>query len=321
MSVVGLHPEELFDKEARNALSDSERIRLEHHVVQCAACRVERQMRADFAEEMAGEDERISVSALLAFAKIEKQDRALALAAGDQVATPDAPAPRVVPRRRMVKATWLLAAAAVFAVSVAGATGVGQRAWSSIVGAPAVAVTEANAPPAITKHAVKHVSRPPSHAPVAADAPAPMLDVLVASTPSTPEPARVVRRPREGAAALFESASDARRHGDYTHALALHRELESRFPKSREAHVARATAGRLLLDLGDPAGALASFDEYLASGSGELGEETMVGRAKALERLGRADDARRAWQALLAAYPESPYAAHAMRRLGSQSVH
>jgi TolA-binding protein len=316
VSVVGLHPEELFDKEARNALSGSERVRLEHHVAQCSACRVERQMRADFADEMAGDAARISVSALLAFAKIEKQDRALA--SGDRVV---ASAPRIVKasRRRMMKTTWLLAAAAVFAVSVAGATGVGQRAWSKIVGVPAAVASDANGTLVVAKPASKHVSRHASPAPIVAATPP--VDVLVAPTPPAPEPVRAVRPALEGAAALFDSASDARRHGDYTRALTLHRELASRFPTSREAHVARATVGRLLLDLGDPSGALASFDEYLASGSGELGEETMVGRATALERLGRADDARRAWQALLAAYPESPYAAHAMRRLGSQSVH
>jgi outer membrane protein assembly factor BamD (BamD/ComL family) len=42
----------------------------------------------------------------------------------------------------------------------------------------------------------------------------------------------------------------------------------------------------------------------------------MVGRATALERLGRADEASRAWGALLAAFPETPYAAHARARLG-----
>jgi TolA-binding protein len=320
VSVVGLHPEELFDKEARNALSDSERVRLDAHVAQCSACRVERQMRADFADEMAGDEARISVSALLAFAKIEKQDRALA--SGDHVHSHGASDARVAkaPRRSMVKATWLLAAAAVFAVSIAGATGVGQRAWSTIVEASAPVATA----PVVAKAALKHVAHHASPAPIVA--PEPSVDVLAASAPiaapvAVHAPVHVAPRALEGAAALFDSATDARRHGDYARALTLHRELQSRFPNSREAHVARATAGRLLLDLGDPAGALASFDEYLASGSGELGEETMVGRATALERLGRADEARRAWQALLAAYPDSPYAAHAMRRLGSQSVH
>ena len=47
MTVVGLHPEELLDKDARGVISDSERVRLEAHIAQCSVCRVEQQMRAD----------------------------------------------------------------------------------------------------------------------------------------------------------------------------------------------------------------------------------------------------------------------------------
>ena len=323
MTVVGLHPEELLDKDARGVISDSERVRLEAHIAQCSVCRVEQQMRADFGDEMAADDERISVSAaLLAFAKIEKQTEALA--SNDRVCAPSEsvvpPVLKLKPRRRVPRTAWLLPAAAVFAVSVAGATGVGQRAWSTIVGAEVAGATEA-VPVVAPKPVAKHVSRHTS--PARVTAPTPPNDVLVAPAPPLQAAPQRVAHPvvRDEAASLFDSATGARRHGDSTKALALHRELEARFPSSREAHVARATMGRLLLDLGDPAAALSSFDEYLASGAGELGEETMVGRATALERLGRSDDARRAWQALLAAYPDSPYTAHAMRRLGSPSVH
>ncbi len=327
MTVVGLHPEELFDKEARGEITASERARLASHVEQCAVCRAERQMRLDFADEMADDGTRISVSGLLAFAKVDKRGETLA-------ASDEARAPSTAPlsmralkpaRRPMVKSTWLLVAAALFAVSVAGASGVGQRAWSKIVEVEAaVTAVATGASPVAVRPAAKRVSHLASIAPPTApmNAVAPTVDVLAPSLPvAKSSSVHSHRSALAGAPALFELATDARRHGDYARALALHRELEARFPASREAHVARATTGRLLLDLGDPASALASYDEYLASGSGELGEETMVGRATALERLGRADDARRAWQSLLAAYPESPYAAHAMRRLGSPSVH
>ena len=136
-----------------------------------------------------------------------------------------------------------------------------------------------------------------------------------------PAARRVAMAPTaDGAASLFEAATDARRRGDYGRAIGLQRELQSRYPQSRESHVSRATMGRLLLDRGEPAGALSNFDAYLAGGSGELGEEAMVGRATALERLGRSDEAVGAWQALLAAYPTTPYASHARSRLGSMSV-
>ena len=41
----------------------------------------------------------------------------------------------------------------------------------------------------------------------------------------------------------------------------------------------------------------------------------MAGRATALEKLGRAGDARRAWESLLVLFPSTPYAAHARARL------
>jgi TolA-binding protein len=320
---VDLHPEDLLDKEARGVITALEQQRLDAHMDRCDACRVERQMRADFADEMDGEDPRISVSALLALVDVEKSNAAADARAEELAASLSRRGIGV--RRGVTRATWLIAAAAVFAASVAGAagaTGIGQRAWSSLVGAePAPVVTVAS----VSRPAPRHVTRHASPTPLAP--PAPTVDVL-----STPEPApvaapRVLRAPAlvathphvvTTAATLFEAANDARRHGDYTKSLGLHRDLESRFPTSPEAHLSRATTGQLLLDLGDPTGALASFDGYLATGSGELGEEVMVGRATALERLGRADDARRAWQALLAAFPDSPYAAHAKRRLSTR---
>jgi TolA-binding protein len=123
--------------------------------------------------------------------------------------------------------------------------------------------------------------------------------------------------PPLAAAALFDEANDARRRGDYARTLTLYHELESRFPHAREALLARATAGKLLLDRGDASGALAYFDSYLSAPGGELREEAMAGRATALERVGREGDARRAWSALLAAFPSTPYAAHAKARLGA----
>jgi TolA-binding protein len=118
---------------------------------------------------------------------------------------------------------------------------------------------------------------------------------------------------------LFDSANYARRSGDTARALARYDALDKQFPASREARVAKATSGKLLLDRGDAAGALARFEAYLASGAFELREEAMAGRATALERLGRGDDEARAWAALLAAYPRTPYAAHAHARQASPS--
>jgi len=134
-------------------------------------------------------------------------------------------------------------------------------------------------------------------------APSPVAPVAVAPAPST-------------ASALFDSANAARRDGDTATALARYDALDKQFPQTAEARVAKATTGKLLLDRGDAAGALARFDAYLASGANELREEAMAGRATALERLGRSDDEVRAWAALLAAYPGTPYAVHAKTRVG-----
>jgi TolA-binding protein len=122
------------------------------------------------------------------------------------------------------------------------------------------------------------------------------------------------------AAALFDAAAQARRRGDHGLALDLHRELVMRFPQSREARVSHATMGQLLLDHGDARGALASFDAYRAGGAGPLDEPVLVGRATALDRLGRADEARAAWSALVAAFPRTPYASHARARLEGSSL-
>jgi TolA-binding protein len=119
------------------------------------------------------------------------------------------------------------------------------------------------------------------------------------------------------AAELFSQANDARRHGDVPTALRRYALLQRRFPHSPEAALSRVALGRLYLDrLHDPGRALAQFDAYLAAGNDELREEALVGRAIALERIGRADDERDAWRALLQAYPSSLSTDRAKERLG-----
>jgi TolA-binding protein len=337
--VVDLHPEELLDRDARGELTADEETRLEAHLARCAACRFERQLRGDFAAELASDVTPSSVERI-----------ALAGSSPPKAPPPAVDVPReevaaLPPRRRPRRATraaWLLVAAAVCGVSVAGATGVGQRAWLRIVGADAAvpaSFAAASAGESSPSHvAAKHVARhrtAPAASALSAPRPEPStVDVLVQTSapplaelsPATLHHAsRTARRAlgspaADGAASLFESATEARREGSYARAIELQRELLSRYPRSSESHVARETMGRLLLDRGDPAGAFASFEAYLSEGSGELGEEAMVGRATALERLGRSAQAADAWRGLLAAYPETSYAAHARSRLGSLNV-
>jgi TolA-binding protein len=346
--VADLHPEALLDRDARGELSAADRARLDAHLVKCATCRFERQLRRDFADDLESDVTSSAVEMLLSAG-------AAAVQPEPRVSVRPAPPPpgsippgslkpallrpaslKSVSRPRVSRASWLLVAAAVLAASAAGASGMGQRALSRILGEPLepVAASEAPAAAPSVKQVVHHrgASAPaPVLVPAPSPSPAPVesTDVLVAAPPpERPEPphhvsassAASAESVENGSSALFEAATEARRRGDYTQAIALQRELVARFPQSRESHVSRATVGRLLLDRGDPSAALASFDAYLAGGSGELGEETMVGRATALERLGRSAEAAGAWQSLLAAYPNTPYAAHARARLGSGSL-
>jgi tetratricopeptide (TPR) repeat protein len=53
VTVIAFHPDDLLDRELRGLLSDDERGRLDAHLAGCAVCRLERSLRADFAEEAA----------------------------------------------------------------------------------------------------------------------------------------------------------------------------------------------------------------------------------------------------------------------------
>lgn len=119
------------------------------------------------------------------------------------------------------------------------------------------------------------------------------------------------------ASELFVKANLASRDGSAPEAARLYTELERSYPGAPEELVARVLLGRLLLDrLDDARAALAQFDSYLASPDhGGLGEEALIGRALSLERLGRHNEERVAWESLLRAYPGSSYAEPARTRV------
>jgi len=78
--------------------------------------------------------------------------------------------------------------------------------------------------------------------------------------------------------------------------------------------VSRVALGRLLLASGDASGALREFDVYLAQG-GAIAEEALVGRAVALQRLGRHEEESATWRQVLSRYPGSVNAERARQRL------
>lgn len=149
----------------------------------------------------------------------------------------------------------------------------------------------------------------------------PHADEGVAAPPAEPAPldAPLAHRPVPTARDLFALANMARHDDNGSRASALYRELQRRYPTSAEAVVSRVSFGRLLLDhLGDPTGALAQFDGYLAqTAHTALAEEALFGRASALSQLGRPDAERETWQTLLTRYPSSVYADRARVRMGS----
>ena len=316
MKIVDLHTEELLDKDTRGELTDSERTRLEAHCAQCAACRAERQLRLDFADERAEDG--------IEEAQFSAELIAVALgSAKSKKPVVEEKTPSVRPSRpRRIARVWMLAAAAFLGVTAAAAHQAQHGSWVrrvSGIDAPTALETStssAKAPPApIAVHTAAPAPSPVvvTPEPIVEDAPPPpaIIVPVVASAP-----VKTVT-----AATMFDDAIEARRKGDYARAVDLHRQLQAKHPSSREAQVSRATLGRLLLDRGDLGSALASFDDYLAhgaNGKGELDEAVMVGRATALDRLGRTTEATRAWKALLEAFPSSPYAEHARSRTESR---
>ncbi|MFO0680048.1 MAG: tetratricopeptide repeat protein [Polyangiaceae bacterium] len=144
-------------------------------------------------------------------------------------------------------------------------------------------------------------------------------DVPVAAAPTTVATS-ASDAPSTGPASpsvLFAEATEARRTGNTGAALAAYKRLDAAHPRSREAILAHAIVGRLLLDRGDAETAIVEFDAYLRANREELREQTMASRASAFERLGRRDQEASAWHALLADYPSSAYRSHASSRLAS----
>jgi TolA-binding protein len=288
------------------ALSHDERARLDAHLASCASCRLERRIGADFDAAggvRPGDD---VLDARLADAVARRLRRGRERRVG--------PLPLV-----MVAASLMIAAAAAGAVGVArvwrgggvvttavrpawggvgAGVGVGVGVGADVGASAAAGAGEEETAPVPTERR--------SDGPVAPSAPA-------RATPHAQGPAA-----GESAAALFENANDERRHKHLTAAISLYDQLQRRFPKSEEARISRVSLGRLLLERGLWADALPQLDEYLASmPNGTLAPEALFGRARALEALGRQDEARRAWSRLLTTFPDSVYAARARQQLGA----
>lgn len=315
MTSPELHPDDLLDREARALLTSEEQERLDAHLAVCAVCRFEREVRADFRAEFAALAEQRGDGAPVL-------PRAPALRASSGLRT----------RRARIRVLGALAVALLVAGGAAAELG-GTRIVSYIarLGAktPPIAPTPSATPaakrtrlvprtrPEATQAAPLLIAPPEPASAAASTEPntAPSAAPGPPERPHTEAVARAPVSPPASASSLFDDARVARERGDYPGAVEYYERLLSLYPSSPQALTTHAVLGRLLLDRGAPAPALAHFDAYLASGATTLGEEAMLGRALALGRLGRASEETAAWQALLRAYPSSLHAPRARERL------
>jgi hypothetical protein len=295
------HPEALLDRARSGQIAAADLAALEAHAAGCAACRFELRLIED--GRRAGKPR---VSDELLMARIRRATTRRLVARGLS-----ARAPSAVRRRRVA---WLVAAAVL---GVAIATG---------------ATLKPRAPSSRLQHAAEPARRLSlaawsGHVGRGVAAPSPASNAAP-ETPAIAPRARVETRASSAsqpatAAELFSEANRARRAGNVSAAVGLYKHLQGTFPGSTEAHVSRVSLGRVFLDrAGSPAAALAQFDGYLASGSqGALRHEALIGRALALQRMGRAREELAAWRSVLAAYPRTSHAPHARARIEELTQH
>jgi TolA-binding protein len=215
------------------------------------------------------------------------------------------------PRPSRRRSAWIAAVLIALGAS-AGLAAARLGAWPFVASQrTAVPADRAEARPAARKRPVRLSVQQPVEPvePVAAPIAEPM-----AGAREPDRSAAAARAP--GAAELFAQANALRRAGESKRARALYRQLQQRYPRSPEVPVSHVSLGRVQLELGEARDALAQFERYLSKlPRGALAEEALFGKASALQRLGRHDEERRTWQALLAAYPGSVYAERARQRL------
>jgi TolA-binding protein len=309
-SYTELHPEDLLERDARGELSPVERERLDAHLTRCAACRLERVVRVDFLRE----DEEVATHS-----PADVQRLLAGVLDAPRVAEPRPVAARV--RRQRFAGLLLTGVLVTVAGWAAAAHWSGARAGMSMdmgaapssarVAAPGLsgAARGENAT-VVTRDVLEEQVAPPLVPAPSESRPRPIPGARPASIPvATAQP------DSESPGLAFQQANEARRAGQHGRAAEGYRALIATYPGSAEAPASLVALGRMLLDDGDAAGALRCFDDYLHRGGGGLGEDVMLGRALALQRLGRSDDESGAWSTLLASYPRSVHAERARRRL------
>ena len=280
-----VHPEAALDRALAGQLSEAENRALEQHLAACRACEAHLALARSRQEARTPQPWGRHLDSLAV-------DYALDHFGRRRWSTLFS-----LPGRRR----WLLATAGMLMAvgSVASAAWFHGR---RVASEPILAQVTAARPPA-------RIAAPPR--PVAlSESPASLQAEIMDESSS---PTRTLRV-RPSAASLFEQASALRDRNRVDEAIAVFRKLQQLFPSTREARVSFAVAGRMLLDRGRPAQALAQFDQHLAHG-GEAPEVALAGRATALGQMGRVSAERETWQKVLDSYPGTVYASQAQERL------
>lgn len=90
--------------------------------------------------------------------------------------------------------------------------------------------------------------------------------------------------------------------------------IESGYPNTKAAGLARILRARIKIKMGDFAGGIALLDSSLIRDRTALGDYALLLRARALEQLSRRTEARADYEKLARDYPTSMRAGHALRR-------
>ncbi len=334
---LDLHPEDLLDKWSRGSIAPDEKSRLDEHLELCNVCRFETRARTDFDTE--GDVSQADLDAMVS--------RALGSLASDKKAA-EAAAENPRAHRRVPRTAFLLVAAfALLSVEALAGKWSPFHAASAPAAGPMLVETGATeeAPGAVSAahaHAkAKMIPAPESDTDDTAVSSVSAVDAPVASVAPVGSPvytnvSSVTTTPAvtvgsksigsvgsagsgtpalENASMIFARANKERTAGDHAQARAAYATLFRRFPMSPEGMLAHATLGRMLLDDGDPSGALVELDTYLAQGDTALREPVLAARATALGRQGRKSAEVEAWSRLLDEYPSSLYASRAHARI------
>lgn len=342
-----IHPEELLERDA-DQLSLEEKERLDEHLRVCGVCRFEQQVKLDISAELAGAS---TVGSPLATPRLAPQ--VLRRVSERPVPPAKPPAIPARPRRRMglAKRAGVVSAILLGASGAAAAGGkvvadgwTGLSAW--VGGSRPPVSTSSQQMPSPQQQARVQSPVPSSLPPTVEELEAEVTeeDEVVAATPRASQPQSKtgsLATAESGSAArgpdavsqppapaepvadastpptateLFRGATQARQQGAYERAIAGYERVIAEYPRSAEARTARVVLARLELDLGLSDKAAERF-ERSSKERGELSELALVGRARALRKLGRRQEEVAVWRSLLARFPQTAHRAVAEARL------